>query len=85
MKWTEIAERHPDRLVLVEAIKANSNNRVRKLEDMAVIRDYDNPQEAWNSYKEFRKLYPSRELYIFHTSRSDVETVEEFFTGVRHL
>ncbi|AIW41346.1 hypothetical protein ACYCSE_03345 [Paenibacillus sp. SEL1] len=83
MKWEEIAESHPRRFVLVEAIKASSNNRVRNLEDMAVIQDYDNPKDAWSGYKHFHKLYPSRELYVFHTSRSDVEVVEEFFSGVR--
>ncbi|MFB6363735.1 hypothetical protein ACFCP7_06675 [Paenibacillus elgii] len=51
MKWEEITQLHPAWFVLVEAIKASSNNRVRQLEDMAVIQDYDNPQEAWNGYK----------------------------------
>ncbi|GIQ63982.1 hypothetical protein PACILC2_25500 [Paenibacillus cisolokensis] len=83
MKWEEIAKQHPSRFVLVEAIKANSDNRVRRLEDMAVIQDYDNPQEAWSGYKHFHKLYPTRELYVFHTSRTDVEVVEEFFSGIR--
>jgi len=83
MKWGEITELHPSRFVLVEAIKASSSNRIRQLEDMAVIQDYDNPQEAWSGYKELHKLHPSRELYVFHTSRSDVEVVEEFFSGVR--
>ncbi|MEC0213302.1 aspartyl protease family protein [Paenibacillus ehimensis] len=83
MKWEEITELNPGRFILVEAIKASSNNRVRQLEDMAVIQDYDNPQEAWNGYKYLHKLHPTRELYVFHTSRSDVEVVEEFFSGVR--
>lgn len=83
MKWVEITGMHPDRFVLVEVIKASSNNRMRQLEDMAVIQDYDNSQAAWNGYKHLHKLHPTRELYVFHTSRSDVEVVEEFFSGVR--
>ena len=83
MKWGKITELHPSRFVLVEAIKASSNNRMRQLEDMAVIQDYDNPQEAWSGYKKLHKLHPNRELYVFHTSRNDVEVVEEFFSGVR--
>ncbi|MFF2015687.1 hypothetical protein [Paenibacillus sp. NPDC058177] len=50
---------------------------------MAVIQDYDNPQEAWGGYKELHKHHPTRELYVFHTCRNDVEVVEEFFSGVR--
>jgi hypothetical protein len=84
MKWEKIVELHPGRFVLLEAIKASSNNYVRNLEDMTVIQDYDNPREAWNGYKHFHKLYPSREFYVFHTSRTDVGVIEEFFSGVRH-
>ncbi|MEX1031709.1 MAG: hypothetical protein WDZ91_16915 [Paenibacillaceae bacterium] len=80
MKWEEITELHPNRFVLVEAIKSSSINRVHQLEIMAVIQNYDNPQEAWSGYKELLKLHPTRELYVFHTSRSDVEVVEEFFS-----
>ncbi|WEK53262.1 MAG: hypothetical protein P0Y55_11750 [Candidatus Cohnella colombiensis] len=82
MKWGEITELHPGRFVLVEVIIASSNNCVRQLKDISFIQDYDNPQEAWSDYKHFHKLHPSRELYVFHTSRSDVEVVEEFFSGV---
>ncbi|QUL53970.1 hypothetical protein KDC22_27100 [Paenibacillus tritici] len=83
MKWGEITKLYPSRFVLVEAIKASSNNRVRYLEDMAVIQDYNNSQEAWSGYKKLHKLHPNRELYVFHTSRTDVEVVEELFSGVR--
>lgn len=83
MKWGEIAELYPGRFVLVEAIKASSNNRMRQLEDMALIQDYDDPQEALSGYKRLHNLQPMRELYVFHTSRTDAEVVEEFFSGVR--
>lgn len=83
MKWEEIAHLYPSRFVLVEAIKANSSNQLRQIEDMAMIQDFDSPQEAWHGYKDFHKRFPSRELYVFHTSRTDVEIVQEFFSGVR--
>jgi hypothetical protein len=79
MYYISSQELHPSRFVLVEAIKASSNNRVRQLEDMAVIQDYANPQEAWSGFKQSHKLHPTRELYVFHTNRNDVEVVEEFF------
>ncbi|GIP15494.1 hypothetical protein J40TS1_11360 [Paenibacillus montaniterrae] len=85
MKWEEITQLHPSRFVLVEAIKASSSNRIRQLEDIAVIQEYETPQEAWDGYKSLHKLHPTRELYVFHTSRKDVELVEEFFSGARQL
>jgi hypothetical protein len=47
MKWKEITNIYPERLVLVQALKATSHNRLR------------------------------------HTSRENVEVIEEFFSGVR--
>lgn len=83
MKWEEITLLHPDRFVLIEAIQASSSNHIRQLEDMAVIQDYDDAREAWGGYKQLHKRHPNRELYVFHTSRNDVEVVEEFFSGVQ--
>lgn len=83
MKWEEITELHPSRFVLIEAIQASSNNQIRQLEDMAVIQEYEDSQEAWKGYKYFHKLYQKRELYVFHTNRTDVEVIEELFSGVR--
>lgn len=37
MKWKDITELHPGRFVLVEAIKGSSSNRVRQLEDTALM------------------------------------------------
>ena len=85
MKWEQIMRQHPSCFVLVEALKASSNNHLRHLEDLTVIQEHNTPQEAWSGYKHFHKLYPSRELYVFHTSRTDVEVVEEIFSGVRQL
>ncbi|ASR49876.1 hypothetical protein B4V02_05430 [Paenibacillus kribbensis] len=82
MKWEEITKTLPDRFVLIEAIKVSSNNHIRNLEDMVVIQDYDIPHQAWEGYKHFHKLYPARELYVFHTSRIDVEFVEEFSSKI---
>lgn len=83
MKWKEITQYHPNRLVLVEALQASSKNRVRTIEEMAVIQEYEDPKEAWEGYKLFHKKDPQRELYIFHTSRENVEVIEEFFSAVR--
>jgi len=83
MKWNEITKIYPNRLVLVEALKATSQNRLRTIEEMSVVNEYMNSKEAWEGYKHYHKEDPECELYIFHTSRENVEVVEEFFSGVR--
>jgi len=54
MKWGEITKLHPSRYVLNEVNKVSSSNRLRQLEKMTVVQDYNNPQEAWSGYKELR-------------------------------
>ncbi|WP_281889155.1 hypothetical protein [Paenibacillus sp. YYML68] len=83
MKWSDITRIYPNRLVLIEALKATSQNRIRTIEEMSVVQEYSDSKEAWEGYKAYHKDDPSRELYIFHTSREIVEVVEEFFSGVR--
>lgn len=83
MKWQEIRSQYPNQWVLVEALKANSQNNKRKIQDMAVISEYDNSTKAWKGYKTLHLANPSRELYIFHTSNEKIEVTEERFTGIR--
>jgi hypothetical protein len=83
LKWSEITKIYPNRLVLIEAIKVESHDRVRKIEEMSVVQEYMDSIEAWEGYKAYHKEDPSRELYIFHTSRENIEVIEEFFSGVR--
>jgi hypothetical protein len=83
MKWRDIMKQYPNRLVLVEALKTSSHNRFRTIEDMAVIQEYTNSKAAWEGYKAHHRENPESELYIFHTSKEDVETIKEIFLGVK--
>ncbi|WP_371318251.1 hypothetical protein [Paenibacillus elgii] len=66
----------------MEALKAVSSNRVRTIEEMTVVEKYDNPLQAWEGYKRHHKKNPEREFYVFHTSKQEIEVIEEYFTGV---
>lgn len=83
MRWEEVREKYPNRFVLVEAIKASSKNQVRTIEEMAIIKEYEDSKQAWNGYKEHHRENSKRELYIFHTSKENIEVIEGYFTGVR--
>ncbi|GMX63631.1 hypothetical protein Elgi_31750 [Paenibacillus elgii] len=82
MKWSEICNRYPSHFVLVEALKAVSSNRVRTIEEMTVVESYDNPLQAWEGYKRHHKENLEREFYVFHTSKQEIEVIEEYFSGV---
>ena len=83
MKWSEVREHYPNKFVLIESLKAYSSNNKRYIEDMTVVSCYDDTKKAWEDYKKLRKDSPTRELYIFHTSKENVEVVEQAFSGVR--
>lgn len=83
MKWSEIRLQYPDQIVLVEALKTTSENRVRTVEEMSIISDFDDNMAAWQAYKKCRKEQPEKELYIFHTSKEKAEVIEQFFVGIR--
>ncbi|WP_202077936.1 hypothetical protein [Caldalkalibacillus salinus] len=83
MKWEEIRNQYPDSWVLVEALKAESKDNRREIEEMSVISEFNNSVEAWKGYKYLHLKDRSRELYIFHTCNKDIEVIEEQFTGVR--
>jgi hypothetical protein len=83
MKWSEVREHYPDQIVLVEALETFSENRVRTVEDMAILSDFRDDMAAWQEYKKLHKENPEKELYIFHTSKEKAQVIEQFFVGIR--
>lgn len=83
MKWEQIREQFPNRCVLVESLKARTENNERIIEEMSVVDDFDNGNSAWKFYKELHSEDRSRELYIFHTNNEDIKVIEQPYLGVR--
>ena len=85
MNWPTVREKYPLRWVVVEAITAHSLDQKRSIDDMAIIEEFDDPNDAWKAYKKLHLSNPSRELYVFYTGRQDLEIIEQTFTGIRGL
>ncbi|MCM2996149.1 hypothetical protein M3647_01535 [Paenibacillus cellulositrophicus] len=85
MKWSNVRDIYPNRWVLVEALATHSNNHRRIIEEMSVVSEYDDPKDAWASYKKLHLSEPTRELYIFYTGNEYIEVIEQPFTGIRGL
>lgn len=83
MKWNEIRQQFPNRCVLVEALKARTINNERFIEEMSVINDFENGNQAWKAYKQHHEKAPKRELYIFHTNDETIKIIEQPYVGVR--
>lgn len=82
MKWFEVREHYPHKIVLVEALKTTSENKVRTVEEMSILSNFQDNMDAWREYKKLHKEKPEKELYIFHTSKEKAEVVEQFFVGI---
>ncbi|MDQ6421496.1 hypothetical protein RB620_18890 [Paenibacillus sp. LHD-117] len=83
MQWSEICEKYPNQIVLVEALRTSSKDNIRTVEEMSILSDFRDNMDAWKEYKKIHRDMPEKELYIFHTSKEKAEVIEQFFVGIR--
>ncbi len=83
MDWQEIRTRYPQQWLLVEAIKAHSEENKRILDQISVISTFPNSTLAMKSYTRLHHDSPERELYVFHTSRAVLDITERRWLGIR--
>lgn len=83
MKWSEVRQHFPERCVLVEALISETKGKERIIEEMSVIDDFANGNEAWKVYKKLQAENKNRELYIFHTNNEEIKVIEQPYIGVR--
>jgi hypothetical protein len=83
MEWQLIREHHPQQWLLLEAIKAHSHAKKRVLEQLAVIGAFPDSVSAMQGYAQLHREAPKRELYVFHTSRAELDVTEREWLGIR--
>ncbi len=83
MNWESIREQYPDKWILLEAIDAHSKDSKRIIKNGSVVNHFKNSKEALAEYKELHRSYPSRELYVVHTSKKELEILERKWLGIR--
>lgn len=83
MQWSDIRQTHPDRWLLIEALRAHSTRHERVLDDIAVIDAFDDSLVAVDHYRRLHRADPERELYVVHTSRDALAIQESHWLGVR--
>jgi hypothetical protein len=83
MKWSHVCSQYPDQIVLVEALKTSSKNKILTIEEMSILSEFHDSMDAWQEYKKIHREKPEKEIYIFHTSKEKAEVVEQYFVGIR--
>ena len=85
MNWNKVRQHYPEQWLLIEAIKARSESGKRVLEQISVINSYVDSLSAMKGYKILKQQKPERELFVFHTSRENLDISERQWLGVRGI
>jgi hypothetical protein len=84
MKWHEIKTTYPNQWVVVEALKAHTNQEsIRSVEEASVIEKCNDGGKAMSIYRKYHQENPSKEYYFAHTSREKLDIPERIWLGVR--
>lgn len=82
MRWQEVQNRFPNEWVVLEVLKAYSDEGYRYIEDVVVVDRFENSLKAMERYEKLRKKHPQREYCFFHTSRESL-VARERYMGIR--
>ncbi len=83
MTWIEVRNQYPNTWLLLEAIKAHSENDYRILDELSVISRFDDSESALDAYAKLHESAPAQELLVLHTSQEKLEIKERFWMGIR--
>jgi len=64
-------------------MNAHSEDKKRVLDHLAVVDTFTDSVIAIRRYQELHRQSPDRELYVFHTSREELNVTERCWMGVR--
>ncbi|HEY0511998.1 MAG TPA: hypothetical protein VGH73_08845 [Thermoanaerobaculia bacterium] len=76
MIWTDIRRHYPHQWLLVEALLAHSEAGKRQLDELAVVDAFPDGETALRGYLRLHRDAPSRELYVVHSDREELEITE---------
>ena len=83
MNWSEVRAKYPNQWLLVEALHAHSLHDKRLVDDIEVVEAFLDSATALQQYSRLHNKTPNRELYVFHTSREQLEITERQWLGIR--
>ncbi len=84
MIWEDIKKAHPSQWLIIEAIEAHTEGDKRVLDNITVVETFnDDNNRAMMEYIKLHRKHRDRELYVVHTSRSELDIIEQRWIGVR--
>jgi len=78
MKWEEVRKIYPDRFVKIQILEAHIEDNVRYIDDMAVVKAFDDEREAT------RELVRTKDdEIVYHTGKQKLEVPIKQIFGFR--
>jgi len=78
MKWEEVRKIYPNKFVKLQVLESHIKNNIRYIDDMAVIKAYEDDKEAT------RDLVRSRDnIIVYHTSKEKIQIEIKAVFGYR--
>jgi hypothetical protein len=76
MTWPDVRRHHPHQWLLVEALLAHSRSGKRHLDELTVVGAFLDGETALRAYLRLHRDAPSRELYVVHSDREELDINE---------
>jgi hypothetical protein len=83
MTWQEIRNQYSNICLLLETIKAHSENDYRILDELSIISRFNDYTSALDAYAQLHEIAPGRELLVLDTSQEKLEIKERFWMEIR--
>lgn len=78
MKWEEVRKIYPNKFVKLQVLESHIKNNIRYIDDMAVIKAYEDDKEAT------RDLVRSKDnIIVYHTSKEKIQIEIKTVFGYR--
>lgn len=84
MLWEEVKKIYPNQWIIIEAIEAHTKGDKRIIDQMTVVNNFhDDNNMALLQYLQLHRRHRERELYVVHTSRPELDIIEQNWIGIR--
>jgi hypothetical protein len=83
MNWEDVNKKYKDTWLVIEAIKAESNDKKRSVKDVKIIDSFNDSQIAYKKYQELHKKEPSKEMYVVFSNWNELSFEELNWKGLR--
>lgn len=81
--WKEIRGNYPNSWLLLEAMAAHTENNKRIIDQINVVEKFINSNEAMKKYILLHRSNPTKEYYIAHTDKVELDIEERKWLGIR--